>query len=312
MRAPCHGKGKTPPNGVSLRPENTLGANAIMPIKKSFLSFSFFCGTAVLMCGAPALIAAGAAPVAKVRPQRIVSLNLCTDQYLLALADRAQIAGLTPHAANVEMSAAAAQARGLRILGQSAEEILEINPDLVVGMPARGSGVLTAIKSRQYRTLDMGSAESYADIQRQIRLVADAAGHPKRGEALLAAMNRDLALLPKAGKGRVAAYYQRRGYLTGTGTLVDDLMQRIGLVNLASRLGRPALSQLSIEEMVAARPDFIILESDTAQIRDKGTEMLHHPALRAIPRIYVPQAWTVCGGPAYVQAARSIVAQIGR
>ncbi|MFP5431672.1 MAG: ABC transporter substrate-binding protein, partial [Alphaproteobacteria bacterium] len=39
---------------------------------------------------------------------------------------------------------------------------------------------------------------------------------------------------------------------------------------------------------------------------DQGTEMLHHPALRSIPRIAIPQAWTVCGGPAYVQAAQAI------
>ena len=38
--------------------------------------------------------------------------------------------------------------------------------------------------------------------------------------------------------------------------------------------------------------------------------MLHHPALRDIPRLRLPQAWTVCGGPAYVRAAQSLVAQI--
>jgi iron complex transport system substrate-binding protein len=38
--------------------------------------------------------------------------------------------------------------------------------------------------------------------------------------------------------------------------------------------------------------------------------MLHHPALRTIPRISLPQSWTVCGGPAYVQAARAITARL--
>ena len=33
-------------------------------------------------------------------------------------------------------------------------------------------------------------------------------------------------------------------------------------------------------------------------------------ALRDIPRIRLPQAWTVCGGPAYVAAARSLVRQV--
>lgn len=64
--------------------------------------------------------------------------------------------------------------------------------------------------------------------------------------------------------------------------------------------------------MVAARPDFLIVESATARVVDQGTEMLHHPALRRIPRIAIPQAWTVCGGPAYVLAARRIAEQAAR
>lgn len=243
-------------------------------------------------------------------PRRIVSLNLCADQYLLALADRGQIAGLTQNADNPEMSAAAAQTRGLRILGQSAEEVLVIQPDLVVGMPARRNAAMTALKGQNYPALDLRTAETFAAIVEQMRKVARAVGHPERGEALVARMERDLAALGKPGRGRVVAYYQRRGFLTGTGTLIDDLMQRAGLVNLAGKLGKPPLSQLSIEELVAARPDFIIVDSATDRVRDQGTEMLHHPALRDIPRIRLPQAWTVCGGPAYVRAAQSLVAQI--
>jgi iron complex transport system substrate-binding protein len=62
--------------------------------------------------------------------------------------------------------------------------------------------------------------------------------------------------------------------------------------------------------MVAAQPDFLIVESATDTITDQGSEMLHHPALKNIPRISIPQAWTVCGSPEYTVAARSIVAQI--
>ena len=268
------------------------------------------CRTALLA----GLLLAGALPAegraGGPAPHRIVSLNLCADQYLLALADRDQIAGLTPNAADPALSAAAAQARGLRILSQSAEEILALHPDLVVGMPARRSAVMTALKDQHYPALDLRTAEDFATIAQETRTVARAIGKPARGEALVARMERDLAALGKPGRGRVAAYYQRRGFLTGTGTLVDDLMHRAGLVNLAGKLGKPALSHLSIEELVAARPDFLIVDSGTDRISDQGTEMLHHPALRNIPRLRLPQAWTVCGGPAYVQAARSLVAQI--
>ncbi|CAN5378792.1 hypothetical protein BH10PSE13_BH10PSE13_11920 [soil metagenome] len=120
-----------------------------------------------------------------------------------------------------------------------------------------------------------------------------------------------MAALPNVPHAGVAAYYQRRGFMTGTGTLVDELMQRVGLVNLAGKLGKPALAQVSLEEMVAAKPDYLIVESATDRVTDQGTEMLHHPALAGMKRISLPQAWTVCGGPAYVLAARAMVAQMG-
>lgn len=250
----------------------------------------------------------GAAPARA--PKRVVSLNLCADQLLIELGDRDQIAGLTRNAANVEMSSVAARTKGLHILGQSAEEIVGIGPDLLVGVPARRSGVMAALASHHYPVVDLKPADSYTDILAQIREVAVALGHLERGEALIARMERQLAALPRVQGHPVAAYYQRRGFMTGTGTLVDDLMVRLGLVNLAAKLGKPVLAQVSLEELVAARPDYLIVERATDRVVDQGTEMLHHPILDAIPRLRLPQAWTVCGGPAYVRAARSLTDQI--
>ena len=269
---------------------------------------------ALLLGGAGALWASGSRPTAKAPavPQRIMSINLCADQLVLALADRSQISGLTHNATDPEMSGEAAKARGLPLLSNSAEQILAIEPDLIVGMPASRSAALTALPERTYPLLDLATANTLDEIYTSIRQTAVAVGHPERGNALIARMQAELAGLPKPGKGRVAAYYQRRGYMTGTGTLIDELMTRVGLVNLAGKLGKPPLSQLSLEEMVAAEPDYLIVESATDTVTDQGSEMLHHPALKDIPRISVPQAWTVCGSPAYTEAARSMAAQITR
>ena len=268
----------------------------------------------VLLGGAASLWAASALPPAKAPmvPQRIVSINLCADQLVLALADREQIAGLTENATDAEMSGEAVKARGLPLLSNSAEQILAIEPDLIVGMPASRSAALRALPEQSYPLLDLDTANTLDEIYGSIRQTAVAVGHPARGDALIARMQGELAGLPKPGKGRVAAYYQRRGYMTGTGTLIDELMTRVGLVNLASKLGKPPLSQLSLEEMVAAEPDYLIVESATDEVTDQGSEMLHHPALKDIPRISVPQAWTVCGSPAYTEAARSMSAQIAK
>jgi iron complex transport system substrate-binding protein len=256
-----------------------------------------------------ALLALTGATLPPARPRRIVSLNLCADQYLLALADRSQIAALTRFARDPEMSAAAAQARAVPTTRGGGEDVLSLRPDLVVAAPYR----LASLPDRHVATLGLEPANSYAEIAAQVRAVAAAVGHRDRGEALIARMDRDLATIPRhVGHGATAAYYQRRGFLTGTGTLIDDLMTRVGLRNLATVLGKPSLARVGLEEMALARPGYLIVETATDRVADQGTEMLHHPLLASIPRLRLPQAWTVCGGPAYVRAARSLAMQLRR
>lgn len=257
---------------------------------------------------APALIALIAVPAAAVaRPQHIVSANLCTDQLLLALADRGQITALSGLAADPTMSAAAAAARGLPRIHGSAEEVIALRPDLVLTAPGWPGERLV---DPHARVIELPPAEDYPTIVGQIRQVAAAIGHPGRGRALIARMDAALAALPPPRPHGTAAFYQRRGYLSGSGTLVDGLMRRVGLANLAVTLGRPALSYLPLEVLVAARPDYLIVERGTNRIDDQGSELLHHPILAPIPRLVLPEAWTVCGGPAYVDAARSLAQQL--
>lgn len=243
------------------------------------------------------------------RPQRIVSLNLCADQHLLALADADQIAGLTRLARDPAISAGADRAKRLPSIDASAEDLLAIGPDLVLTDAGFPSPALSALRERSFHTVELPWVSSYADIVAQLRQVGRAIGHIDRAEALIARMDRALARIDaRIGAGQVAADYQRRGFLTGTGTLVDELMRRVGLVNLATRLHKPALSQMSLEEMVAAGPEWLIRTGGDGRVVDRGTEMLAHPAIAGTPRIEVPQAWTVCGGPAYVLAAERLAA----
>lgn len=257
------------------------------------------------------LPAAAAAPSKVAPPRRIVSLNLCADQYLLALADRSQIAAVTTFARDPAMSAAAAMARSVPVTRGSAEDVLTLRPDLILAAPGSRFGAMRHLRDRGVAVVEVPAAESYPDIVRQVRAVAAAIGHPARGEALIARMDRQLRGIPgNAGRGKVAAYYQRRGFLTGAGTLVDELMRRVGLRNLAQRLGKPALARVSLEEMARAQPDYLVVETATDRVVDQGTEMLHHPLLARIPRLRVPEAWTVCGGPAYPRAAAALAAQL--
>lgn len=262
-----------------------------------------------LLAGLLPLAAYASVPPAP--PRRIVSLYLCADQYLLSLADPGQIVALSRFARDRVMSAGAAKAATIPIVRGAAEEVLKLRPDLLLASSSRDRDALARLSGQGIPTLRVKTAQSYPEIKARIREVAAAVGHPGRGEAMIADMDARLARVSaKIGRGRVAAYYQRRGYLTGGGTLIDDLMRRVGLANLATRLERPALSRVSLEQIVRARPDFLLVESSTDRATDQGTQMLHHPALARIPRLKLPEAWTVCGGPGYVAAAESLARQL--
>ncbi|MCB1809381.1 MAG: ABC transporter substrate-binding protein, partial [Candidatus Competibacteraceae bacterium] len=78
---------------------------------------------AVMLC--PQLVVAAL-------PQRIVSLNLCTDQWLLLLAERNRIASLTWLSADPEESPLAAEAQGIVLNYGQAEDIIPLQPDLIL------------------------------------------------------------------------------------------------------------------------------------------------------------------------------------
>ncbi len=263
-----------------------------------------------------ALALLGAAPPPRsVAPRRVVSLNMCADQLLVALADPGQIAALTEWARDPDLSSVAVQARAFAFTHRTAEEVMALHPDLVIGAPFRTKTVLAPLKANGVRMVELPKGEGVEGIAASITTIADAVGHPERGRAMIARMHRDLARIgPPPGRGRVAAYYQRNGFLTGTGTRVDDMMRRVGLVNLAGKLGRPALSRLSLEEMALARPDFLVMEDGTRVVADRGTAALHHPILdAAVPpsrRFYIPQSLTVCGTPGFAKAVAILAAQV--
>ena len=263
----------------------------------------------------PLLAVALACPL-HAAPRRIASLSLCADQYLLKLADPGQIAALNRFSHDPGMSWGVALARRFPAIRGSAEEMLTLKPDVVFTSGFGTPAALAVLKSRGVKIVDLPWDDRFESIERTARLVAAEVGHPERGDALVAAMRARLrALGPAPGRGRVAAYYQRRGYLTGQGTLIDEMMRRAGLANLATRMGRPMLSRLSLEDMAVARPDFLLVENGD-QVRDKGTEMLQHPLLRRVVpagrRIVIREALTTCGGPSYPDAMAALFAGIRR
>ena len=247
---------------------------------------------------------------------RIASINLCMDQLLLAVADREDIAGLSPFARDGRRSWAAGHAEGLPILSGTAEEILVLRPSHVLSMTFMKRETRDMIRSQGIPVVAFDLADTIAQSREQILAVADLAGRPERGRAAAAALDGALARLRAAAPSQRLRVLplSRRGWVAGRRSLVADLLAQAGLDNAAGDAGLEAGGFLSLERIVALRPDAILVTAAEERAEDQGRAMLLHPALTALfppeRRIVVPEALTVCGGPMLVEAMDRLADQI--
>lgn len=276
-----------------------------------------WCGRAGLL-GLFCLIAAPALAQqpGPAKPARIASLNLCGDELLLRLADRSRIASVTFLAAEPGSSNVADQARGLPTNRGLAEEIVPLKPDLVITGAFTTRATSDLLRSLGVPVLELPMPATLEDAYGQIRQVATRIGEPERGEAMIAGMKAQMAALPvPSGRHRSAIVLRPNGFTAGKGSLADDLMTRAGLDNLAARLPADKFGQLPLEEVVVARPDVLIVDTDPAAPPSLAESLLAHPALRDLARqgrtLAVPARLWACAGPELATAAARLSAASG-
>lgn len=262
------------------------------------------------LAAAALLLAAALSPAAAERPHRVVSLNLCTDQLLLALADRSDIASVSFLAADRELSALADRAVGLPANRHRLEEIVAARPDLVLIGRQASPIIEGALRRLGYPVLEVEIVPpDLATVKAQIAAVAEALGVPQRGAAIIADIDRRVAALRSAAPAQrpVAAIYQPSGYALGRGSLSDEILRLAGFDNLADRVGLRGYGPVPLEVLVAGDPDVLILDEDARDRRSLAQQMLDHPALdRQFPaerRIAVPRRLWICGGAFTLEAA---------
>jgi len=229
-----------------------------------------------------------------VRPQRIVSVNMCTDELLLRLADRDRVASVTWLSRDGNMAAAAA---GIPANHALAEEVLSFRPDLVLAGAFTPRTTVDLLERTGVPVAEIGVAQTLDDVRRQIREVAAAIGEKERGEAMVAGMDARLAELAPRAQARPlrAIVLQPNGYTVDKGSLFDDLMRRAGLNNLAADLGI----------------DNYLQTGESVTTASLATEALHHPIVAKLSErlkiVSLPSRLWTCAGPAVVDAVQAMI-----
>jgi iron complex transport system substrate-binding protein len=256
---------------------------------------------------------AAAPTTAQEPPKRIASINLCTDQLLLALSPPERILGLSRFARDAATPAMADAARALPQLSGTAEELLVLRPDLIVAGRYAGTAAQAMATVRGLRVEVFDVPRTLDDARTQIRRMAALVGEEAAGEHHVAAIDAALARLRTAAKpGLVVLPYARRGWMEGRATLMGELMREAGLTHADAQTSGGRF--VGLETLVTLKPDALLTASARLGAADQGEALLSHPAVAGLfppeRRIAIPDRLVICGGPPLADAIDQLAAAL--
>lgn len=272
----------------------------------------------VLFLGLWAGAASSALADAGDRPSRIVSLNLCADELVLRLADREDVASVTWLARDPDISNVARRAAHVGVNHGLAEEILPLEPDLVLAGVHTTRTTVAFLKSVGIPVVELGVPQSLDAVYAQIRKVAAAVGQPERGARMIAEIRRGLARASaESGQQGIGAFVLRpNGYTVSDGSLVDTLLERAGLVNLAARRGLDTYGQIPLETVLLSDAELLIIDAEVQGYPSMTSQLLRHPALvksdHTLDIVRLPSRLWNCAGPRLVDAVERLARAASR
>jgi len=232
----------------------------------------------------------------------IVSLNPCTDAILAEVADPGQLLAISHYSQDPRAtSMPLAEARRFRVTGGTAEEVLALDPDVVVAGSFLPPAQTAAFRRLGVRVETFAIVPDLAENAAQVRRLAALAGHPARGEALLARTDAALAATRFSGPKVRTLLWQEGGIVPGAETLIVRLMAHTGLASHSAARGLGQGAYLPLEQVLADPPQLVLATS--------GERMLTHPALRRLAGVRYAQfdsSLLFCGGPTIIRAAERL------
>lgn len=233
----------------------------------------------------------------------VASINLCTDQLVLHVADPAQIVTLSWLAADPDESTLAEAASRYPLNYGSAEELLRYAPDVVIAGLYTNAFTRALLRDLGFTVVDIAPANSLEDIEAQLRQVAAAIGRSEHGERLIREMQARIAgHRARLGSSPVDTVVVRPGGFTVEApSLADELLQLANLRNLPAERGLDRWGSLSIETLLHHPPELLVFASYRDADASLANAVLSHPALETLAErvvtASVPAAMWSCGLP---------------
>ena len=233
---------------------------------------------------------------------RLVSINLCADQLLMSFADDEQILSLSNLSHDAAGSYHVEKALQFPINKGEVEQVLPLQPDLVIAGQYTDRYTVNLLKSVGLRVEQLPIANSMEELFKNFEMVAQWTGHPSRGQATIEQFKSRLAALSQSEEPRPrVAIYDPNGYTVGAASLRGEALELAGWHNVATDLGIDGYGSMALETLINLDPDALVESPYSAETWSRAQAHNAHPAIKQrglkARVISIPSAQTICGGP---------------
>lgn len=239
----------------------------------------------------------GWAPVSIANTERVISLDYCADQFALGLLPREAIAALSVDAER-DFSYMRDRARGLTKVRSSAENVLALEPTLIIRSYGGGPNAKHFYERLGIPVVQIGYANTIQQVRTEMLRLAEALGEKDRGTAMADQMTERLNALTQQKTAKSVMYITQGGVTSGRNTLVDEMIRAARLNNFEQQSG---WREIPLEELTLEQPEVIATAFyQTGSQHEKFWSAARHPIIRnelqRIQKIELDGATTACGG----------------
>jgi len=242
-------------------------------------------------------------------PKRIVSMGLCTDQLLLMMVDRERIASVTYSAAAKESSYMAAAVGDIPLNRTGIEEVISFKPDLIVGSTYASQDTARFLTELGYDVRLSKPPTTIEGVRQLILQFGEWTGSQQKAQQLVADMDARLQKIHTDydhKPPRTIMVYSPNGYTIGSDTLENEIFKEAGYRNLSAEMGVHGFQTISMEQLVAAHPDFLQIDNYIYNQNSLASSYINHPVLKDVvsaeKRLYIPTTLRDCAGPMVMDA----------
>lgn len=224
---------------------------------------------------------------------RLASLNLCTDEYLLLLAEPQQIASLSYLSRDPRESPLWRSAQPHHSNRGSIEQVLEQRPSILLTISGGGGRASGLIARRMgIRTLELKPHGSPADVAHNLRAVAAALGRPDAARPWLARLGALQQSKPRTAADMI--WLSAGGSSLGPGSAGAQWMRLAGLRQRAL-----PNDQATLETLLVRPPAVLVVSNYRRGETSLGNVWLNHPIVRKLKavRLSADRRASNCMGP---------------